>query len=184
MKVLVTGGAGYIGSVTVRELIKEGYEVVIFDSLVYGHEQSVPKEAKFIKGDLQDKKTVLSAIAKEKIEAVVHFAGASLVGESVKEPLKYFRNNVGGGLNLLESMKETGVDKIIFSSSAAVYGEPERIPIQEDDHKEPTNPYGETKLMFEKFLKWFGLAYGIRSVCLRYFNAAGADTENGLGEDR
>ena len=183
MKVLVTGGAGYIGSITTRNLIEEGYDVVVFDNLIYGHENTVPKQAKFINGDLQDKKSILSAISKEKIEAVVHFAGSSLVGESVKEPLKYFRNNVGGGLNLLESMKEAGVDKIIFSSSAAVYGDPGRMPIQEDDSKVPTNPYGETKLIFEKFLKWCGIAYGIRSICLRYFNAAGADTANGLGED-
>jgi UDP-glucose 4-epimerase len=183
VKVLVTGGAGYIGSVTTRKLIEEGYDVVVFDNLVYGHEQVVPKQAKFIKGDLQDKQTILSAVRNEKIEAVVHFAAFALVGESVKEPLKYFRNNVAGGLNLLESMKECGVDKIIFSSSAAVYGDPGRIPIQEDDHKDPTNPYGETKLIFEKFLKWAGIAYGIRSIALRYFNAAGADTKNGLGED-
>jgi len=183
VKVLVTGGAGYIGSVTTRKLVVEGYEVVVFDNLVYGHEQVVPKQAKFINGDLQDKKSILSALAKEKIEAVVHFAAFALVGESVKDPLKYFRNNVAGGLNLIESMAESRVDKIIFSSSAAVYGDPGRVPIQEDDRKDPTNPYGETKLIFEKFLKWCGIAYGIRSICLRYFNAAGADTESGLGED-
>ena len=183
MKVLVTGGAGYIGSVTTRELINQGYEVVVFDSLLYGHRQALPKQANFVKADLLDRSSIYSALSKEKIEAVVHFAALALVGESVKEPLKYFRNNLAGGINLLESMKELGIGKIIFSSSAAVYGDPGRIPIGENDSKDPTNPYGDTKLMFEKFLKWCDAAYGIRSISLRYFNAAGADNENSLGED-
>jgi len=183
VKVLVTGGAGYIGSVTARELIKQGYEVVIFDNLSYGHEKTVPERAKFIKGDLLDRANILSALSNEKIEAVIHFAGFIAVGESVKEPLKYIRNNIVGGNNLLDSMRELKIDKIIFSSSAAVYGDPEKIPIEEDDKLSPTSPYGETKLIFEKFLNWCDTAYGIRSVCLRYFNAAGADLENDLGED-
>jgi UDP-glucose 4-epimerase len=183
VKVLVTGGAGYIGSVTTRELIGQGYEVVVFDDLSYGHKQALPKQAKFIKGDLLDRSSIYSALSKEKIEAVVHFAGFIAVGESVKEPLKYVKNNILGGYSLLDSMKELKINKIIFSSSAAVYGDPDSVPINEDDRLKPTSPYGETKLIFEKFLSWCDAAYGIRSVSLRYFNAAGADLKNDLGED-
>ena len=183
MRVLVTGGAGYIGSVTTHELVKQGYDVVVFDNLSYGHKIAIPRKAKFIKGDLLNKRDIISAIQNEKINAVVHFAGFIAVGESVKEPLKYIRNNLVGGSILLESMIEAKIDKIIFSSSAAVYGDPEHIPIKEDDRLGPTSPYGETKLMFEKYLQWCGTAYGLRSVCLRYFNAAGADLDNDLGED-
>ena len=183
MRVLVTGGAGYIGSVTTLELINQGYEVVIFDNLSCGHEQAIAKQAKFIKGDLLDRSSIRSALSKERIDAVVHFAGFTAVGESVKEPLKYVQNNIIGGFNLIDSMRELKIGKIIFSSSAAVYGNPERVPIQEDDRKNPTSPYGETKLIFEKFLGWCDTAYGIRSVSLRYFNAAGADIEGDLGED-
>ena len=183
MRVLVTGGAGYIGSVTTLELINQGYEVVVFDNLSYGHKQAIPKQAKFIKGDLLDRSGIRSALSREKIEAVVHFAGFIAVGESVKEPLKYVKNNIFGGFNLLDSMMELGINKIIFSSSAAVYGNPDKVPIKEEDKLKPTSPYGETKLIFEKFLSWCDAAYGIRSISLRYFNAAGADIENDLGED-
>jgi UDP-glucose 4-epimerase len=183
VKVLVTGGAGYIGSVTTRELINQGYEVVVFDDLSYGHRGVIPKQAKFIKADLLDRSSIYSALSREKIEAVVHFAGFIAVGESVKEPLKYIKDNILGGYNLLDSMKELKIGKIIFSSSAAVYGDPDSVPIKEGDKLKPTSPYGETKLIFEKFLNWCDTAYGIRSVCLRYFNAAGADIENDLGED-
>lgn len=183
MKVLVTGGAGYIGSVTTRELLKQGYEVVIFDDLSYGHKQVIPKGAVFVEADLLDRKKISSVLKKEKIQAVVHFAGFIAVGESVKEPLKYINNNLIGGYNLLDAMKECKVHKIIFSSSAAVYGNPDKIPINEDDGLHPTSPYGGTKLIFEKYLSWCDIAYGIRSICLRYFNAAGADVENDLGED-
>ncbi len=183
MRVLVTGGAGYIGSVTAHELVNQGHEVVVFDNLSYGHTQAVPKRAKFMKGDLLEKQSIHGALSKEKIEAVVHFAGFIAVGESVKEPLMYVRNNILGGYNLLDSMKELKINKIIFSSSAAVYGDPVSIPIREDDGKKPTSPYGETKLIFEKFLEWCDASYGIRSISLRYFNAAGADIENNLGED-
>jgi UDP-glucose 4-epimerase len=183
VKVLVTGGAGYIGSVTTRELINQGYEVVVFDDLSYGHRGVIPKQAKFIKADLLDRSSIFSALSREKIEAVVHFAGFIAVGESVKEPLKYIKDNILGGYNLLDSMKELKIGKIIFSSSAAVYGDPDSVPIKEGDRLIPTSPYGETKLIFEKFLNWCDTAYGIRSVCLRYFNAAGADIENDLGED-
>ncbi len=183
MKVLVTGGAGYIGSVTTRELINQGYEVVVFDNLSYGHRQVIPKQARFVEADLLDRPSIYSALSKEKIEAVVHFAGFIAVGESVKEPLKYVRNNILGGYNLLDAMRELKINKIIFSSSAAVYGDPDSIPIKEEDRLKPTSPYGETKLIFEKFLSWCDAAYGTRSICLRYFNAAGADIENDLGED-
>jgi UDP-glucose 4-epimerase len=183
VKVLVTGGAGYIGSVTSRELISRGYEVVVLDNLSYGHERTLPKQAKFIKADLADKDNLISVMKAENIGAVVHFAGFIAVGESVKEPLMYARNNLVYGFNLLEAMKECGVCKIIFSSSAAVYGDPERVPIDEDAPLQPTSPYGDTKMIFEKALAWCNDAYGINSVCLRYFNAAGADIENDLGED-
>jgi UDP-glucose 4-epimerase len=183
VKVLVTGGAGYIGSVTTRQLLEEGYDVVVLDNLSYGHDKTVPKNAKLIKADLLDKSSILDAIKKEGIGAVVHFAGFIAVGESVKDPLKYTKNNLSAGNNLLEAMKETGVNKIIFSSSAAVYGNPEKTPIQETDRLAPTSPYGETKLIFEKYLQWCDAAYGIRYTALRYFNAAGADIVNDLGED-
>jgi UDP-glucose 4-epimerase len=183
VRVLVTGGAGYIGSVTTRELINEGFDAIVLDNLSYGHRNALPAKAKFIKADLLDKESLIKVIKAEKIEAVVHFAGLIAVGESVKEPLKYVRNNLVGGYTLLDAMKEGGIRKIIFSSSAAVYGNPDRTPIQEDDRLQTTSPYGETKLIFEKFLSWCNAAYGIRSICLRYFNAAGADIENGLGED-
>ena len=153
MKVLVTGGAGYIGSVTSRELVSQGHDVVIFDNLSYGHKQTLPKQASFVKADLLDKSSILKTIKKERIEAVVHFAGFTAVGESVKEPLKYIQNNLIGGFYLLEAMKECGVNKIIFSSSAAVYGDPNSVPIKEDADMKPTSPYGETKLIFEKFLQ-------------------------------
>ncbi|MFC1767384.1 UDP-glucose 4-epimerase GalE [Candidatus Margulisiibacteriota bacterium] len=183
MSVLVTGGAGFIGSVTSRELLKQGYDVVILDNLSYGHKQTLPKKSKFIEADLLDKASVLSILKKEKIDAVIHFAGFTSVGESVREPLKYFTNNVLSGINLLDSMIEVGADKMIFSSSAAVYGDPKRIPIKEEDELNPESPYGESKRLFEGFLGWYDMAHGIRSVSLRYFNAAGADLENGLGED-
>jgi UDP-glucose 4-epimerase len=183
VKVLVTGGAGYIGSVTTRYLIKAGYGVVVYDNLSFGHRNTVPAAAKFIKGDLLDNAAILKALKEEHIDAVVHFAGFTAVGESVKEPLKYIHNNLIGGYNLLEAMKAAGVGRIIFSSSAAVYGEPEVVPIKEDAKLEPTSPYGATKLMFEKYLNWSETAFGLKSVCLRYFNAAGANIEEDLGED-
>ncbi len=183
MRVLVTGGAGYIGSVTTRELIDQGYDVVVLDNLSYGHKQSLPKKAKFIQADLLKRAGLSEILKEEKIGAVIHFAGLIAVGESVKLPLKYIQNNLIGGYDLLDAMNEAGIRKIIFSSSAAVYGNPDRTPIQEDDRLQPTSPYGETKLIFEKFLSWCDGAHGIKSVCLRYFNAAGADIENGLGED-
>lgn len=183
MKVLVTGGAGYIGSVTARELMGQGYDVIVLDNLSYGHRQTLPPGAKFVKADLLDREGVRKALKGEDIGAVIHFAGFIAVGESVKEPLKYINNNLTGGYALLEYVKERAINKIIFSSSAAVYGDPDKIPILEEDGLHPTSPYGWTKLIFEKYLQWCDVAYGIKSVCLRYFNAAGADPENDLGED-
>ena len=182
-KILVTGGAGYIGSITVQTLKKAGFEPIIFDNLVTGHKESVTQE-KFYQGDLVKDFNLLEKVLKEeKPEAVIHFAAMSLVGESVQNPQKYFTNNLKGVLNLLEMMMKNKVLKIVFSSTAAVYGEPQKIPIEEDDPKAPTSPYGESKLMIEKILDWYGRAYGLNSVALRYFNACGAMLDGFLGED-
>ena len=182
-KILVTGGAGYIGSITVQTLKKAGFEPIIFDNLVTGHKESIAQE-KFYQGDLVKDFNLLEKVLKEeKPEAVIHFAAMSLVGESVQNPQKYFTNNLKGVLNLLEMMMKNKVLKIVFSSTAAVYGEPQKIPIEEDDPKAPTSPYGESKLMIEKILDWYGRAYGLNSVALRYFNACGAMLDGFLGED-
>jgi UDP-glucose 4-epimerase len=182
MAVLVTGGAGYIGSHTVAELLEQGREVVILDNLQKGHQKAL-LGGKFYKGDLRDNEFLDQVFASEKIDSVIHFAADSLVGESVQEPYKYYHNNVYGTLNLLNKMKQYGVGKIVFSSTAATYGEPESTPILETDKTNPTNPYGETKLAMEKMMKWFDNAYGIRYVALRYFNAAGAHPSGKIGED-
>ncbi|TCP24540.1 UDP-galactose 4-epimerase [Scopulibacillus darangshiensis] len=182
MTILVTGGAGYIGSHTVLYLKEKGLDVVVLDSLQKGHREAV-LNAPLYTGQLKDEAVLDEIFQKHAIEAVVHFAADSLVGESVQDPLKYYENNVGGTLNLLEKMVHYGVLRIVFSSTAAVYGEPESIPIQETDQTAPTNPYGETKLAIEKMLKWSDQAYGLKSVCLRYFNAAGADPQAKIGED-
>ncbi|WP_225410375.1 UDP-glucose 4-epimerase GalE [Stigmatella hybrida] len=174
MRVMVTGGAGYIGSVVTEELLKGGDEAVVYDSLYKGHREAVVEGATFVKGDLLDTAFLRDTLVKHRIEAVVHMAADSLVGESVKEPAKYFRNNVLGGLSLLDAMREAKVSSLVFSSTAAVYGEPAKQPIEESDPTEPTNPYGETKLAFERALRWYEGAYGVRFVSLRYFNAAGA----------
>lgn len=183
MRVLITGGAGYIGSHTVKELVKNNYYVVVFDNLSYGHRQAVDKKAKFIKSDLANQRLLEKILKREEIEAVIHFAGFIQVGESVKEPLKYFKNNFFNGLNLLEAMKNTNVKYIIYSSSAGVYGQPEKIPIKEDSTKDPVNTYGRTKLMFEWALQSYQEAYGLKFMALRYFNAAGASAEGEIGED-
>ena len=184
MKILVLGGAGYIGSHTVYELIDAGEEVVIIDNLETGHIEAVHPKAKFYKGDLRDKDFVDSVLDQEKdIDAVIHFAANSLVGESMVNPLKYYDNNLCGTKILLDSMVANGIDKIVFSSTAATYGEPERIPILETDKTEPTNTYGETKLSMEKMFKWVGKAHGLRYVSLRYFNACGAHNSGIIGED-
>lgn len=182
MCILVLGGAGYIGSHTALELIKAGYDVVIADNLVTGHRSAVPKEAKFYEGDIRDYDFLNDLFQKETIDAVIHFAAYSLVGESVVNPLKYYENNLYGTKVLLDAMVANHVDKIVFSSTAATYGEPENIPILETDRTLPTNPYGETKLAMEKMFYWAAKAYGLRYVSLRYFNACGADESGEIGE--
>ncbi|MCI8342685.1 MAG: UDP-glucose 4-epimerase GalE [Firmicutes bacterium] len=182
MTVLVLGGAGYIGSHTVKALCCKGENVVVADNLVTGYREAVDKRAKFYEGDIGDKEFVDKIFKKEKIDAVIHFAAFSLVGESVTNPLKYYRNNLCKTEALIESMVENGVDKIVFSSTAAVYGEPKNIPIMESDPTLPTNPYGETKLAMENMFKWTAAAHGMRYVSLRYFNACGADESGELGE--
>lgn len=182
MAILVTGGAGYIGSHTVVELLTQGEEVVVLDNLQKGHRQAVLTEH-FYQGDIRDEGVLDHIFTSHEIEAVVHFAADSLVGESVEDPLKYYDNNVNAAQRLLTKMKQYGVDKIVFSSTAATYGEPKQIPIKETDPTDPTNPYGETKLAIEKMLNWCDLAYGIKSISLRYFNAAGAHPDGLIGED-
>ena len=183
MSILVCGGAGYIGSHTVHQLVEKGEDVVIVDNLQTGHMGAVNPKAKFYKGDIREAEVLDRIFTENKIDAVVHFAANSLVGESMTNPLKYFNNNVYGMQVLLEAMVRHGIDKIVFSSTAATYGEPERIPIMEDDRTEPTNPYGHSKLIMEKMMKWVSLANGIRYVSLRYFNAAGAIEDGSIGED-
>ena len=182
MSVLVVGGAGYIGSHTVYELIHRGKDVVIVDNLQTGFKELIHPDAKFYQGDLRDKSFLHEVFEKENIEGVIHFAANSLVGVSMKEPLEYFNNNVYGMIVLLEVMKEHNVKYIVFSSTAATYGEPERIPIEETDATVPTNPYGETKLTMEKIMKWCEVAYGMHYVALRYFNACGAHPNGKIGE--
>jgi len=183
MSILVCGGAGYIGSHTVYELIKQGYQVVVIDNLQTGHKEAVHSEAIFYQGDMRDAKFLDEVFSKEKIDAVIHFAANSLVGESMTDPYKYYENNVYGTLKLLEAMRNHNVKRIVFSSTAAVYGEPKNIPILETDPTEPTNAYGETKLAMEKMFKWFDKAHGIKYISLRYFNVAGADISGEIGED-
>ena len=182
MKILVLGGAGYIGSHTVYELIDAGHEVVIVDNLVTGFREAVHPEAKFYEGDIRDKAFLDSVFEQEKIDGVIHFAASSQVGESMVKPLKYYSNNLCGTEVLLESMVEHGIDKIVFSSTAATYGEPESIPILESDRTNPTNCYGETKLAMEKMFHWSSEAYNLRYVSLRYFNACGAHPNGKIGE--
>lgn len=182
MKILVAGGAGYIGSHVALDLARKGFEPVILDSLVKGHREAV-RAGKLIVGDIGNLEFVKDVLKQEKIEAVVHLAAYSLVGESVTEPAKYFRNNIGNGQTLLDAMLACGVKRIVFSSTAAVYGEPERTPITEDHPKNPTNPYGFSKLTFEGIMGAYDRAYGLKFIALRYFNAAGADPEGGIGED-
>ncbi len=181
-KILVLGGAGYIGSHTVYELIEAGESVVIIDNLETGFRGAVHPEATFYEGDLRDRSFVDSVLDKEDIEGVIHFAANSQVGESMKNPLKYYNNNLCGTEVLLESMIAHGIDKIVFSSTAATYGEPEQIPIKEEDRTKPTNCYGETKLSMEKMFYWTSKAHNLRYVSLRYFNACGAHTNGKIGE--
>ena len=183
MAILVLGGAGYIGSHAVDQLINKGYDVVVVDNLLTGHKQAIHKEARFYEGDVRDKQFLQQVFEKEHIEGVIHFAASSLVGESVEKPLMYFNNNVYGMQILLEVMHEYDVKHIVFSSTAATYGEPEETPIRETTPKNPKNPYGESKLMMEKMMKWCDNAYGMKYVALRYFNVAGAKADASIGED-
>ena len=182
MAILVCGGAGYIGSHAVHQLVERGEDVVIIDNLQTGHRGALNPAAKFYEGDIRDPKALDKVFMENRIEAVVHFAANSLVGESVEKPLLYFNNNVYGMQVLLEAMVRHHVGAIVFSSTAAVYGEPKRIPILEDDETNPTNPYGETKRTMEKMMKWVSRANDIRYVSLRYFNAAGALEDGSIGE--
>jgi len=182
MKIFVTGGAGYIGSHTARELAAANHEFVIFDNLSSGHLEAV-KDFKLVIGDLADKNALDNVFSENEFDAVIHFAGSIEAGESMTDPQRFYSNNLVNGLNLLEAMLKYNVKKIVFSSSAAVYGEPEKIPIEEPDLKSPTNVYGETKLMFEQILDTYDHAYGLKSVALRYFNAAGADSSGDIGPD-
>lgn len=182
MRILVFGGAGYIGSHTALELIRAGEEVVVADNLQTGFRAAIPEGATFYQGDIRDRAFLDDLFTKEKIDAVIHFAACSLVGESVNLPLKYYDNNLCGTKVLLEAMVAHDVKKIVFSSTAATYGEPENIPILETDRTCPTNPYGETKLAMEKMFYWTAKAHGLRYVSLRYFNACGADKTGTIGE--
>jgi UDP-glucose-4-epimerase GalE len=182
MRVLVTGGAGYIGSQTAKALAQAGHEPVVLDDLSTGHRAAV-KWGPFIEGDLGNKELLEKIFKEHRIEAVLHFAASLLVGESMVNPQKYFWNNVVGTLVLLDTMKARKVKPIVFSSSAATYGNPEKVPITEDHPQRPVNPYGESKLCMERAIRWYGAAYGLRGVALRYFNAAGADLEGELGEE-
>lgn len=179
MKILVVGGAGYIGSVCAELLLDEGHTVSIFDNLSEGHRRAIDSRAEFIEGDLAGIDAIQSALASFQPEAVMHFAASALVAESMENPSKYFRNNIANGLNLLDAMVATGVQQLVFSSTCAIFGPPERVPIDESLPKSPINPYGESKLAFEKILRWYGEIHSLRFVSLRYFNAAGASERFG-----
>ena len=181
MKILVTGGAGYIGSVCVEDLLNRGHKVTVFDNLTEGHKKAIDRRADFVQGDLADKAALADLMRTAQPEAVMHFAANALVGESMQNPYKYFYNNVSCGLNLLHAMVEHGVKRFVFSSTCATYGIPETVPIDELAPQKPVNPYGESKLIFEKVLRWFDEIHGVTFASLRYFNAAGA-TE-AFGED-
>lgn len=183
MHVLVTGGAGYIGSVVTEALLQEGHSVVVYDNLSKGHRDAVVAPAVFVEADLLDPRALRGVLEAYPIDAVVHLAADSLVGESMEDPAKYYRSNVQAGLSLLDMMKLCGVRRIVFSSTAAVYGDAQKQPIEETDPLRPSNPYGDTKLAFERALQWYGRAYGVRAVSLRYFNAAGATRRNGERHD-
>ncbi len=182
MRILVTGGAGYIGSITAQQLVQQGHQVVIYDSLEKGHREAVG-DLKLMVGKTQNDKLLAKTMAEEKIDAVVHFAAYIGMAESMEDPHKYFYNNVYGSLQLFKAMIKAGVNKIVFSSTAGVYGNPTRVPIKEDDPKNPNNPYGESKLMVERMLSWFDKIHNLKFISLRYFNAAGATLDGKLGEN-
>jgi UDP-glucose 4-epimerase len=179
MNVFVTGGAGYIGSVCVEELLNAGYQVTVFDNLTEGHRSAVDPRAKFVPGCFSDAALIKQAVGDAKADAILHFAANALVGESMSNPSKYFRNNVANGLNLLDAAVACGVKKFVFSSTCATYGPPDRVPMTEDLPQRPINPYGESKLMFEKVLQWYQKLHGLEFIAFRYFNAAGASEKFG-----
>jgi UDP-glucose 4-epimerase len=181
MKILVLGGAGYIGSVCAELLLDEGHEVEVFDNLTEGHRRAVDPRAKFTQGDLANREQIEVLLSSTRPDAVMHFAASALVGESMQNPSKYFRNNISNGLNLLDAMVAADVRRIVFSSTCAIFGLPERLPIDETTQARPINPYGESKLAFEKILRWYDQIHGLTFVSLRYFNAAGASEK--FGED-
>jgi UDP-glucose 4-epimerase len=183
VNVVVTGGAGYIGSVVAEQLVEDGHDVLVCDSLVKGHREAVVPGARFLQVDIGDREAMTRAFRDQRTGAVIHMAAHSLVGESVASPGKYYANNVAAGIELLEAMRAAEVPRIVFSSSAAVYGEPARQPIEEHDPTQPTNTYGETKLAFERALAWYERAHGLRYASLRYFNAAGATARCGEHHD-
>jgi UDP-glucose 4-epimerase len=183
MRVLVTGGAGYIGSVVTEELVKDGHDTVVYDRLSKGHREAIVPGATFVQGELADDATLRKTLSDYRIEAVIHMAADSLVGESCAHPAKYYRNNVVAGLILLDAMRESEVNRIVFSSSAATYGEADKKPIKETASNNPTNPYGESKLAFEHAMRWYNDAYALRYASLRYFNAAGASEICGENHD-
>jgi len=182
MRILVTGGAGYVGSHCAKLLTKAGHDVVVLDNLARGHREAV-QFGPFIEADLRDKDAVQTALEQHPVDAVIHFAALAAVGESMASPELYFENNVHGTLNLLEAMRHQGIDKIVFSSTCATYGIPEEVPILETTPQNPVSPYGETKLMVEQMLRWYGTCHGLRWAALRYFNVAGCDPEGELGEE-
>ncbi len=180
--ILIIGGAGYIGSHTVKDLLSNGYNCIVADNLIYGHEQAVDKRAVFIKADLMDKQSLRDIFTKHEIQAVIHFAAFAYVGESVESPQKYYQNNVVGTINLLDVMLEFDVKKIVFSSTCATYGNPQYLPIDESHPQMPINPYGRTKLMIEQTFADYHTAYGLKYIALRYFNAAGCSFDGSIGE--
>jgi len=179
VKIFVTGGAGYIGSICVEELLQHGHDVIVFDNLSEGHRMAIDPRATFIQGDLNDSKSVSLAINTSRPDAVMHFAANALVAESMQNPYKYFHNNVCGGLNLLNAMIENGIRRFVFSSTCATFGTPDRVPVDEDTPQNPINPYGESKLMFERILRWFDQIHALTFVVLRYFNVGGASEKYG-----
>ena len=183
MAIAVLGGAGYIGSHTVKQLLAAGEDVIVLDNLITGHRKAVDRRARFYQGDIRDFKFLSSVFSQEKVDGIVHFAAFSVVKKKKKNPLKYFDNNTCGMVTLLEAMKQFGIKRIVFSSTAATYGEPKQIPIKETDPQIPTNAYGESKLAMEKIMHWADLADGLKFIALRYFNVAGAMPDASIGED-
>jgi UDP-glucose 4-epimerase len=179
MRILVVGGAGFVGSTSVETFVDAGHEVTVYDDLSSGHGSAVVRPARLFRGQIEDRAHLERVLREERIEAVLHCAAKSLVGESMADPGLYYRNNVGGGVTLLDAMRSTGVNRIVFSSTAAVYGEPRRVPIAEADRTEPIKPYGATKLAFEGAMRWYAASHEFRAISLRYFNVAGATERNG-----